>query len=309
MSNRRLPPLYPLRAFEATARKLSFTLAAAELSISQSAVSHQVRTLESYFGVPLFYRARGTIRLTAEGRRVFNACESAFNDLAQIGTDLPDSELRDTLTLSSPPLIFNWWLLPRLGEFSRIYPNIRFRFQHLICGTPVHCADADIALLWDGGIADGFVGANMFDMKYYPVASPRLAASLPASLEPEVLERTTLLHEVDHSGWARWLAQERFPEQLATSGWVFEDPGMLIEAAVAGQGIALGPFPLLDELVSAGRLVRLHQSAIESPDSYYMTVSTRSLSKPGIKLFWNWFGQHGLPPFNTLMADAEKATG
>lgn len=304
MPSRRLPPLYPLRAFEATARKLSFTLAAEELSITQSAVSHQVRSLEEYFGVPLFYRARGTIRLTAEGRRLFSTCETAFNDLAQISTDLPASELRDTLTLTSPPLIFNWWLLPRLGEFTRVYPNIRFRFQHLICGTPVQPLDCDIALLWDTRIPEGFVGANMFDMKYHPVASPRLAASLPVGLELEGLERTTLLHEVDHSGWARWFTKEKYPVQLAMSGWVFEDPGMLIEAAVAGQGIALGPFPLLDELVSTGRLVRLHQGSIETSDSYYMTVSARNLGKPGIKLFWNWFSQHGLPPFNTLIDGA-----
>ncbi|SHM79045.1 transcriptional regulator, LysR family [Roseovarius litoreus] len=308
VSSRRLPPLYPLRAFEAAARQMSFTLAAKELSISQSAVSHQVKSLETYFGVPLFYRARGSIRLTAEGRRLFNACESAFNNLAQISTDLPDSELRDTLTLSSPPLIFNWWLLPQLGEFARQHPNIRFRFQHLICGAPIQPADTDIALLWDTKIADGFVGAKMFDMDYSPVTSPRLAASLPPEFGPETLGQTTLLHEIDHSGWSNWLSNAGHPELATTSGWVFEDPGMMIEAAAAGQGVALGPFPLLDEMVGSGRLVRPFRQSIKTSDSYYMTVSTRSLSKPGIKLFWNWFSQHGLPSFKALTDSPAQAS-
>lgn len=304
MLGRRLPPLYPLRAFEAAARRMSFTLAADELSISQSAVSHQVKTLETYFGVPLFYRTRGSIRLTAEGRRLFTACEAAFTHLAQISTDLPDSEMRDTITLTSPPLVFNWWFLPRLKMFTEQYPNIRFRFVHSVCGARVQPADTDIALLWDTRICDGFVGVQMFDMAYWPVAGPRLAATLPDQFDPEILGRVILLHEADHSGWNTWFEEAGYPDLLSTSGWVFDDPGMMVEAAANGSGVALGPFPLLDELVHSGRLVRLFGRSITTSSTYFLTVSTRSLEKPGIKLFWNWFTQHGLPPFAALRKDA-----
>lgn len=299
----RLPPLYPLRAFEATARRMSFTLAAEELSISQSAVSHQVKSLEAYFGVQLFYRARGPIRLTAEGKRLFSACEAAFTHLAQISNDLPVSELKGTLTLSSPPLIFNWWLLPRLRAFTQRYPNIRFRFLHVVCGARVLPVDTDIAMLWDSRIADGFVGAQMFDMEYSPVASPRLATTLPEQFDASVLEKTVLLHENDHLGWAKWLDEAGHPEMQATSGWVFEDPGMMIEAAAAGEGIALGPFPLLEELVRSGRLVRLFGRSIKTSNTYFLTLSSRSLEKPAIRLFWNWFAQYGLPEYANLIED------
>jgi len=297
MIERRLPPLYPLRAFEAAARRMSFTLAAEELFISQSAVSHQIKSLEAYFNVPLFYRSVGSVRLTAEGRRLFDACKTAFTLLAQISHDLPESELRGTLTVSSPPLIFNGWLLPRLSAFTRQYPNIRFRFLHMVCGARIQSTEADIALLWDERIAEGFVGAPLFDVAYSPVASPRLAMSLPERFDPSVLEKTLLLHENDHENWTNWLRESGHGDVPPTTGWVFQDPGMMMEAAAAGEGIALGPFPLLDELVKSGRLARLFGHSITTNNTYFMTLSCRSLEKPGVKLFWNWFSQYGLPDF------------
>jgi LysR family glycine cleavage system transcriptional activator len=279
---------------------MSFTLAAEELSISQSAVSHQVKSLEAYFGVPLFYRTKGLIRLTAEGERLCTACEAAFSHLSQIGDYLPESELRGTITLSSPPLIFNWWLLPRLKAFTQQYPNIRFRFLQMTCGARVLPTDMDIALLWDTKIADGFVGAPMLNMVYCPVASPRLAATLPEIFDAEVLVRTILLHENDHTGWKSWMSEAGYPDIGSTSGWVFQDPGMMIEAAASGQGIALGPFPLLEELVSSGRLVRLFGHSIKPHHTYFLTMSIRNLEKPPLRLFWNWFAQDGLPSFSKV---------
>lgn len=297
MIERRLPPLYPLRAFEATARRMSFTLAAEELFISQSAVSHQVKSLETYFNVPLFYRSVGSVRLTAEGRRLFDACEAAFALLARISHDLPESELRGTLTVSSPPLIFNGWLLPRLRGFTQQYPNIRLRFLHMVCGDRVQPTEADIALFWDRQIPIGFVGAPLFDAAYSPVACPRLAMELPERFDPTILHKTVLLHENDHENWAGWLQQAGYEEVPPTTGWVFQDPGMMLEAAAAGEGIALGPFPLLDEQVKKGRLVRIFGSSIATSNKYFMMLSSRSLEKPGVKLFWNWFSQYGLPDF------------
>lgn len=301
MADRRLPPLYPLRAFEATARRMSFTLAAEELSISQSAVSHQVKTLEAYFGVSLFNRTRSALRLTAEGKRLFNACEAAFTHLAQISNDLPDSELRGTITLISPPLVFNWWLLPKLRPFRERYPNIRFRFLHGVCGARMMPTDADIALIWDTQISEGFVGAAMFNMLYAPVASPRLAASLPEKFCQAVTENTVLLHENDHDAWTKWLRDGGHNDVSSTSGWVFEDPGMMIEAAAAGEGIALAPFPLLDDLVGSGRLVKIFGRSSDSPNKYFLALSQRSVDKPGIRLFWNWFTQYGLPTFPEIL--------
>ena len=308
MNDRRLPPLYPLRAFEAAARRLSFTLAAEEISISQSAVSHQVKSLEAYFGVPLFNRANGSVRLTAEGTRLFAACEAAFSHLAQISDYLPDSEMRGTLTLSSPPLIFSWWLLPRLRAFNEQYPNIRFRFLQMVCGARVLPTDTDIFLSWDTKIADGFTGAPLFDMEYSPVTSPRLAATLPPTFTDDVLKKTMLLHENDHTGWAGWLAAHGQRELPATNGWVFEDPGMMIEVAAAGQGIALGPFPLLNEMVNSGGLVRVFGQSIKTAQTYYMTVSNRSVEKQSVQLFWNWFTQYGLPSFSSVAGKDEPAT-
>jgi LysR family glycine cleavage system transcriptional activator len=294
MASRRLPPLYPLRAFEAAARLSSFTLAAEELSISQSAVSHQVKTLEAYFGVQLFHRARGFIRLTAEGMRLFAACESAFNQLAQVNEILPEHDIEATLTLCSPPLFFNWWLLPRLGRFAREYPKVHFRFIHFSRGMRLTPNDVDVAIIWGDRIWDGFSGARMLDMAYSPVASPRLAAALPKEFSPAVLEQTVLLHAFDHQGWTSWLAAAGFPGVPATSGWVFQEPGMMMEAVASGQGIALGPFPVMDAAVEAGRYVRVFGGSVH-PSTYFLGISNRSAEKPVVRLLWKWFSENVLP--------------
>lgn len=304
MSDRRLPPLYPLRAFEATARRMSFTLAAEELSISQSAVSHQIKSLEAYFGVPLFYRTRGPMRLTAEGKRLFGACEAAFTHLATISHDLPESELRGTLTLSSPPLIFNYWLLSRLRAFTGSYPNIKLRFLHAVCGQRLLPNDTDVALLWDTHIPDGFTGSKMLSMTQSPVASPRLAATLPEKFDPTIMDKVTFLHENDYDGWTNWLRHSGHFDVTPPAGWVFEDPGMMIEAAASGEGIALGPFPLLDELVRSGRLTKVFNNAMATPNAYFLAISSRSLEKPAIRLFWNWFSQYGLPDYREISESA-----
>lgn len=295
MSSRRLPPLYPLRSFEAAARLSSFTLAAEELSISQSAVSHQVKALESYFGVQLFYRSRGSIRLTAEGTKVFAACETAFNQLTKIREILPESDIQGTLTLCSPPLFFNWWLLPKLRLFSEQYPKVRFRFLHFARGMRPTPHEVDVAVIWGAPIWDGFKGARMLEMEYCPVAHPDVAADLPERFTPAVLERNVLLHLYDHRGWASWLAAAGYADVPADTGWVFQEPGMMMEAAANGQGIALGPFPVLDEVVKAGRLERLFGLSA-SRNTYYLAVSSRSADKPAIRLFWNWCTHHILRP-------------
>jgi DNA-binding transcriptional LysR family regulator len=294
MTTRRLPPLYPLRAFEAAARLSSFTLAAEELSISQSAVSHQVKKLEAYFGAQLFYRGRGFIRLTAEGIRVFAACESAFNQLGQVNDVLPEGDVEATLTLCSPPLFFNGWLLPRLSRFAREHPKIGFRFIHFSRGMRLTPNDVDIAIIWGDRIWDGFTGAKILDMAYAPIASPQLAAKLPKQFNPAVLDQTVLLHAFDHQGWASWLAAAGFPELPATTGWVFQEPGMMMEAAASGQGIALGPVPVMDDAIAAGRFVRIFEHTVH-PATYFLGVSGRSADKPAVRLFWKWFSENVLP--------------
>jgi len=154
---------------------------------------------------------------------------------------------------------------------------------------------------------DGFVGAKMFDMIYSPVVSPRLAAVLPDQFNPSVLERTTLLHENDYEGWTKWLSAEGLSEIAATSGWVFEDPGTMIETAAAGEGIALGPFPLLDELVQSGRLVRVFGRSISTQSTYFLAISGRSLEKPGIKLFWDWLSQDGFPSYSCILEQQQSS--
>lgn len=294
MSFRKLPPLYPLRAFEAAARQSSFTLAADELSITQSAVSHQVRKLEEYFGVRLFARAHGSVTLTAEGKRLQAACEQAFAGLAQISHDLPNSQMRETITLASPPLVFSWWLLPRLSAFRKSHPNIRFRFIHGVERRRVVSGDVDVALHWGKAVPEGFVGDKLMDVTHGPVASPRVASQLSPEPDAQALASLTLLHEVDYGGWANWMTQAGHRDFAQADGLIFDDPGMLVEAAVHGAGIALGPFPLIDELIESGRLTSVSATRVPTTKAYFLAIARNRMNKPGVRLFRNWFTAFGL---------------
>lgn len=294
MTFRRLPPLYPLRAFEAAARLNSFTLAADELSISQSAVSHQVKKLEEYFSVRLFVRAHGSVSLTAEGKRLQSACEAAFAGLTQISHDLPNSQMRETITLASPPLVFSWWLLPRLKAFRISHPNIHFRFIHGVERRRVVSGEVDIAIHWGKAVPEGFVGNKLMDVTYRPVASPRLASQLPPKPDVRALAAVTLLHEVDYGGWQSWMKQADLGDALQSDGWVFDDPGMLVEAAVQGAGIALGPFPLIEELIMSGRLAPVFTIEAATAKAYFMAIARNSMNKPGVRIFRDWFTEFGL---------------
>lgn len=292
--SRKLPPLYPLRSFEAAARCNSFTVAAEELAVSQSAVSHQVKKLEEYFGVPLFLRRKGTVELTAEGKRLYAACETAFAGLAQISHDLPNSQMRETITLASPPLVFSWWLLPRLKAFQELHPNIRFRFVHGVDRRRAVSGDVDILIHWGKAVPEGFIGDQLMAVKHIAVASPRLAANIPNALNESALKASTLLHEIDYEGWKAWLSCAGMDHIQLAGGWVFDDPGMLIDAALQGAGIALGPFPLIEDLLADGRLVRISDVSAVTSKSYFMAVAGNSQNKPGVRLFRDWLTAYGV---------------
>lgn len=285
---RRLPPLYPLRAFESAARHGSISAAARELSLTQSAVSHEVKALETYFGTSLFRRTRSGLVLTRRGQTVFATAQGAFADLALLGTDSESRDLSGTVTIAAPPLFCAHWLLPRLDRFSLANPGVAFRLLNVTLDRPELLQEVDIAIIWGNGVPEGHDGMKLMAATQMPVVSPALMASAGAADPEKILRENRILHEGDTRMWRNWceLAGVRMTEN--PDEWVFDDPALMIEACMRGHGIALGTLPLIDGLLAEGRLVALFREALPAPFHYYLIRSTPPSPGrvPGVVFSW-----------------------
>lgn len=286
---RSIPPLNPLRTFEVAARMNSFTLAAKELAVSQSAVSHQIKTLEAFFGVPLFDRDRGKISLTAAGKQLFHASEDIFSRLARISNDLPNSDMRDTITVMSPSLASQHWLLSKLDQFNEVYPNIRFQITLTNSQTAPRPADTDVLLFWGQRLPEGFFGSKLFDVYWAPVVASHLADKLPEKFNVGVLDTIRLLHTVDHGGWQGWAESRGLSSSSFTTGWVFSDSLQTLDATIQGRGMCLAPLPLLERQLSAKSLVRVFNHTVETSNKYFLAVSRTALNKSSVLTLRRWF--------------------
>lgn len=267
---RRLPPLYPLRAFEAAARHGSFSAAARELSLTQSAVSHEVKALETYFGTALFRRMRAGLALTRRGQQVFSVAQSAFADLAGLGANSEGSDLAGTVTIAAPPLFCAHWLLPRLDRFTRANSSVAFRILNVTVDRPELLREVDLAIVWGEGVPAGHDGVRLMSAMQVPVVSPGLMAS-NGSADPEELLRTNrILHEGNTQMWRGWCGLAGVEVIENCSDWVFDDPALMIEACMRGHGVALGTLPLIDGLIAEGRLLAVYREPLPAPFHYFL---------------------------------------
>lgn len=270
---RRLPPLYPLRAFEAAARYGSISAAARELSLTQSAVSHQVKALETYFGTALFRRTRSGLLLTRRGQTVFAAAQSAFADLSLLGAESENSDLSGVVTIAAPPLFCAHWLLPRLDRFARANPSVVFRLLNVTLDRPEVLQEVDIAIIWGDGVPPGHDGVMLTAATQMPVVSPALMTATAAAEPEKILRENRILHEGDSRMWRNWCELAGIHPIENTDEWLFDDPALMIEACMRGHGIALGTLPLIDGLLAEGRLVTLFREALPAPFHYFLTRS------------------------------------
>ncbi|MCI5109689.1 MAG: LysR substrate-binding domain-containing protein [Marivita sp.] len=270
---------------------MNFTHAARELSVTQSTISHEVKALEEYFGLLLFKRARSGLSLTAEGRRLAEVAQTAFSSLGQVGSGLAEFSISGTITVAAPPIFALGWLMPRIAAFSRDHPDIAFRFVNLTEKRPELLKESDITILWEKSLPNGVDGQKLFEVSLSPVANPATVGLRRSSPPPENLLSHRLLHESDLSGWRGWfdLAGLDFPESKAS--WVFDDPALMIDAAAKGYGIALGSFPLNDDLVAEGKLIKPFDLDLDTGRSYYLATSGPATPRRAVRLFANWLAK------------------
>jgi LysR family transcriptional regulator, glycine cleavage system transcriptional activator len=253
---RKLPPLAALRAFEAAARHQSFKRAAHELGVTPTAISHQVKLLEDTLRMPLFRRGVRRIDLTAEGQRLFPVLRDGFDRMDEVLAELR-KPTRKILTLSATPLFTARWLVPRVDRFREMNPGVDLRLHATVETVDLVGGEADAAVRYGRGPFPGLIAKTLVAQRFVPMCSPSLGAT-----HAEDLRQLPLLHSEWHvrgpdtPTWQRWGEVSGVQGVDWTKGVTFTDESNLIQAAIAGHGVALLSPLLLSAELEIGTLVQ-----------------------------------------------------
>jgi LysR family transcriptional regulator, glycine cleavage system transcriptional activator len=285
---RRLPSLNALKAFEAAARHQSFTKAAQELSVTQGAVSHQVKALEAELGLRLFNRERQRLVITAAGKSYLDVVRDAFDRLA-VGTNrLLQLQKTGALTVTTSPNFASKWLVHRLGRFVESHPDIDLRVSASLQHIDFAREDVDVAVRHGDGQWSGLSVTRLCVEELFPVCSPKFMRGRKALLSPADLRNHTLLHINDRRDWSKWLEAAGVPATDIERGPIFNQASMAIDSAVDGQGIALARSALAAWDLRAGRLVRPLALAMKAPYAYWIVCPKSTAELPKIATFRDW---------------------
>jgi len=280
---RSLPSLDPLKGFAAAARHLSFTKAAAELFLTQSAVSRQVHTLEEQLGVKLFRREVRGLRLTPEGEVLQRAAAELLGRFGDVCAGLKAAQRRPRVTISATVGLAALWLVPRLAAFQEAAPDLDVLISADNRMVDLEREDIDLALRYIAPDAAPPNATLLFDEVVFPVARPALAATLPAVLGAADLARLTLLAFESGSNtpwlaWEPWLAGLGLAQAVPQAVLRFNQYDQMIRAAEDGRGIALGRGPLVAQAIAAGRLQALTDARRHiAMRGYFLLRSPRGL--------------------------------
>ncbi len=288
---RRLPPLNSLRAFEAAARHLSFTKASQELFVTQAAVSHQVKSLEDWLGRQLFQRKNRAVFLTEDGQRYLRDITDAFDLLADATQRLLASGDGGVLTVTSLPSFASKWLVPKLGDFRAQRPDIDVRIAASADLVDFRASDVDMAIRAGDGDWPNLHAVHLLSETLFPVCSPKLLDGDHPIYEPADLRHHTLLHDAhSRDDWRMWLlaAEVDLAFTDPTRGPLFDDSSMMLQAAIEGQGVAIGRSALAANDLLAGRLVRPFDLTLPWRMDYFVVCPLGNETIPKIAAFSDW---------------------
>lgn len=282
---RRLPSLNALRAFEAGARHLSFTRAAKELSVTQTAISHQVRQLEDYLGVKLFQRRPRELALTPAGSALYPVLAETFDEIAQAVTRIRTRPEPRPLSVSLTPTFGSRWLAQRLGRFWREHPDVDLRLHHSVQLVDFSRDEVDMAVRWGRGRWTGLVAERLMRAQTTPLCSPSLTKGQRPLRSPSDLRHHTLIHQKDYQEWTEWLTAAGVDDVNSQRGPVIDDANAIIQSAIKGDGVMIGiPQVLSDEIASA-KLFAPFETRPDPEFAYYVVYPPGGLDRPGARAF------------------------
>ena len=275
-----------LRAFEAAARFRSLTRAAESLHLTHGAISHQIKALEEELGVALVERAGRGIRLTDAGERLAARVRVAFDELHAALRETRDRANPRRLRVTTMPSFAARWLLPRIGRFIKAHPDIDLDVSANEAVVDLARDGIDVAIRYGLGHWPGLHAEFLQDDEFFPVASPRLVGGrLPK--RPEDLANFTLLR-TDDEPWRPWFEAAGLDWPEPDRGPMFNDSSHLTQAAIAGQGVALGRRVLLGDDLDNGSLVRLSDIAVPTPRQFWFVCLPRDVASPKIVALREW---------------------
>jgi LysR family glycine cleavage system transcriptional activator len=286
-----------LRAFEAVARHLNFRAAAEELSLTQSAVSRQIQSLEDEVGVSLFLRHTRAVELTGAGAQLLRASLPAIERIDSAVRMIRQSAGRKSVAISTWASFASMWMIPRLEAFQQLHPDIDIRIDATDAAVDLETTDVDLALRYSapGALVAG--GQRLFGEQLTIVASPWLLKSAKPLKKPQDLAQFALIEASDTHrtqnlqllSWRRWFSAHEVPD-LEPKRWLyFNYAHQIVQAALTGQGVALARLPLVADSLASGDLVEvLPKHRLDSPLAYWLMVGQRNKDRPEIKAFVVW---------------------
>ncbi len=295
--SKRLPPLNPLRAFEATARHGSLSKAAGELNVTHGAISHQIRALELSLKVKLFERAGQRLKLTPQGAELLPAVSSAFDGIAAATARMTRPTSSGTLAISCVPALLSLWLIPRLGSFMARFPDIRLKLIASNDPQDIRSPDIDICLHYgDGNWADCWL-KKWLNLELFPVVSPTLTNNRPIRTIRDLADHV-MLHGDDGREWHTWLAAAEALDLKRGREHHFSDARLSTEAAINGHGVALGDSVTASGLLAKGQLVTPFNLSVPASYAFYVICRSEVRAAPVVQVFIDW-----------LYAEGEEAAG
>jgi LysR family transcriptional regulator, glycine cleavage system transcriptional activator len=287
----RLPSLNGLRAFEAAARHLSFTNAAAELNVTQTAISHQIRRLEQELGISLFVRQNRALALTPAARDYLPGVRAAFNDLRLATDRLQRRDNDHVLTVSTLASLAAKWLLPRLSAFQEAHPGIDVRITTSTALVDFKGGDVDAAIRYGRGHWPGLRSDWLTADQLFPVCSPALLSGDKPLLRAQDLAHHVLLHTSGtyDDDWRLWLTAAGLPADISKQpGLIFDLILMTVQAAIDGYGVAVGRTTYVEGDIAKGRLVVPFKITLPADAGFYLVSPQASAEKPKLAAFRQW---------------------
>lgn len=289
MSNKKLPPLNALKAFESAARHLNFTKAADELFVTQAAVSHQIKLLEDFLGVQLFHRRNRLLELTELGLQYFDEIRPLLEQIAKATDKLRAKNHRQMLTISVPQTFGMQWLVPRLNDFHEKFPDVEVRIKGVDQDEALLGKEIDVAIYYGSGKWENVESIRLTEAPLVILASPRFLAQHPIN-SPSDLIGKTLLHVFSRNKWKRTIEHFGLSEQIDVeqAGSMFSHTFMALQAAMHQQGIAIANKVLAQNELDLGNLIEPFQTGIFDEKAFYVVYPPHMTQISKVQNFVEW---------------------
>jgi LysR family glycine cleavage system transcriptional activator len=287
---RRLPNLNQIRAFEAAARHLSFKDAADELHVTHAAVSHQIKALEEMLGQKLFTRLTRQVRLTEAGQSCLPHLTEALDKIAQATSDVSVQKMQGTVKLSIAPFYGNRMILPRLGGFHALYPDLRIQPDMSSSLVDFKSTDVDASIRYGGGSWSGLTAILLHTDRSAPCAAPAYIAEYSLPVTPEDLCELTLAATAGREDeWNIWFTAVGHTPARPPVLVPYENRARALDLALSGHGVCLADLTLLHDDLASGQLVQLHPHAEPQDVGMYLVFPKTDQPDPRVLAFADWF--------------------